>query len=60
MNLLLPLTKGHLSNVATIVWQIEWPYQRETAVLTFRFGVKESGTRYFILLANKTCCVFSQ
>ena len=23
---LLPLTKGHLSNVATISWQIGWPY----------------------------------
>ena len=22
----LPLTKGHLSNVATIFWQIGWPY----------------------------------
>ncbi len=22
----LPLTKGHLSNVATISWQIGWPY----------------------------------
>ncbi len=29
MYLLLPLTKGHLSNVATISWQIGWPYYRE-------------------------------
>ncbi len=26
MYLLLPLTKGHLSNVATISWQIGWHY----------------------------------
>ncbi len=26
MYLLVPLTKGHLSNVATIFWQIGWPY----------------------------------
>ncbi len=26
INLLLPLTKGHPSNVATISWQIGWPY----------------------------------
>ncbi len=25
-HLLLPLAKGHLSNVATISWQVGWPY----------------------------------
>ena len=33
--LLLPLTKGHLSNVATISCQIGWPYLRGTTVIQF-------------------------
>ncbi len=32
MHLLLPLTKGQLSNVATISWQIVGPYYRGTTV----------------------------
>ncbi len=28
----LPLTKGHLSNVVTISWQIRWPYYRGITV----------------------------
>ena len=35
MHLLLPLAKGHLSNVTTISWQIGWPYQRGSTVLVF-------------------------
>ncbi len=33
MYLLFPLTKGHLSNLATVSWQIGWPYNRGTSVL---------------------------
>ncbi len=32
MHLILPLTKGHLSNMTTISWQIGWPYKRGTTV----------------------------
>ena len=33
-----PSTKGHLSNVATISWQIAWPYQRGLLYASERAG----------------------
>ncbi len=43
MQLLFPLGKGHLFNVAIISWQIWQPYKRGTTV----FGMQRNGTRLF-------------
>ncbi len=59
MHLLLPIAKGHLSNVATISWQIGWPYSRGTAVLKYSTGkyiiATEHALKYMYLLICILC-----
>ncbi len=43
MYLLLPLVKGHLSNVATIFWQTGWPYYRGLLYIILRYSTMEGG-----------------
>ncbi len=46
MYLLLPLTKGHLSHVATFSWQIGWPYERVTTVLVLHIVYRPAYIEY--------------
>ena len=39
IQLVIPLIKGHLSNVAIISWQTAWPYQSGTTVFYFHWWI---------------------
>ncbi len=51
--ILVPLTKGHLSNVATLSWLIGWPYYGGTTVLIVLDNLLEC-TVVLLLLALST------
>ncbi len=56
MHFSLPLAKGHLSNKATISWQIGWPYYKGITAYTY---TPAPGNSYTILTNGSTGNVFN-